>query len=187
MKRIWRQHEALELVKQRKTNGYVGMTSGYFNPFVHLGHLKLFEGCKNWCDFLIVVVNGTESTEKKYGKNVIPIEQRLEYISHIRWIDAVIDWDDDNMGQAIIQLDIQRFLKGGDRQLKNDTIDPFEIGVCEGFGCEIIDGVGGYEKIDSNSDWINKWENRIIDRFTGLEFSGETNTDGEQIWYKVNK
>ena len=163
---IWRQHEVEELCKEmnRVTNGYVGLTSGYFNPFVHLGHLALLRGCKNWCDFLVVVVNGTESTKRKYGEDTIPVEDRLEYISHIRWVDAVIDYDDDNdnMGQAILDIRPQRFLKGGDRQLKDNTIKTKEIEACKAVGCEIIDGVGGYNKIQSNSAILAEYRERIL-------------------------
>lgn len=153
MKRIYRQNEIPALLKwmDDKFYGVVGMTSLFSHPTLHVGHLRLLEDCKNHCDHLVVVVNGRNSTISKYGHEIVGIESRLELVAAIRWVDAVVEYDDTNMGEALLKLKPNKFLKGGDRRLGDGSIHENELMVCDDIDCEIIDGVGGFEKYDSNS------------------------------------
>lgn len=153
VKRIYRQNEIKELIKwvDNKAWGVVGMTSLYAHPTLHLGHLNLLEDCKNHCDFLIVVINGKKSTIHKYQKEIVNIESRLKLVASIRFVDVVIEYDAIFMDQALRDISPNKFLKGGDRRKDDGSIHKCEIDACKDIDCEIIDGVGGFEKYDSNS------------------------------------
>lgn len=130
---------------------YIGLTSGYFHPTIHTGHISLLKHCQKYVSHLIVVVNGSKSTNKKYGYEAISAEDRAEIISAIGCVDQVIIYDEDDMAQAILDLKPGMFLKGGDRKLSNGSIKNSELIACEEVGTIIIDGVGGYDKKNSNS------------------------------------
>lgn len=67
------------------------ITFGVFDYF-HYGHLKLFERCKNYGDYLIVAVQtGEEIKKTKPNASVLySTEQRMEIVSSIKYVDEVI-------------------------------------------------------------------------------------------------
>ncbi len=155
MKKIWRHLEVLEF-KQTLDKNYkvkTSLTSGYFNPIVHRGHISLINDAAKHADCLIVVVNGDIATIKKYGFT-IPIEDRLANIAQYRCVDFVLEWDKNEMDEIIKHLEPLYFCKGGDVNEKN--MKQSEKDQCKAVGCEIIYGCGGNEKITSNTSIINK-------------------------------
>lgn len=72
----------------------IGYTAGAFDVF-HIGHLNLIKRAKENCDFLIVGVTSDELIQKT--KNKVPlsnIEERMEIISSIKYVDRVVIQDD---------------------------------------------------------------------------------------------
>lgn len=57
---------------------------------LHIGHLKLFQGCKKYCDFLIVGVYTDELTISYKRKPIIPFEERIELVKALRIVDMVV-------------------------------------------------------------------------------------------------
>ena len=71
----------------------IGFTAGTFDMF-HIGHLNLLKNAKSRCDYLIVGVNSDQLVEEyKNKKAVIPLEERMEIIRSIRYVDEVMRID----------------------------------------------------------------------------------------------
>ena len=68
-----------------------GYTAGVFDVF-HIGHLNLIRNAKELCDFLIVGVNSDELVESyKKKKTIQSLKDRMDIISSIRFVDAVVE------------------------------------------------------------------------------------------------
>ena len=60
----------------------------------HIGHLNLIRNAKRHCDYLIVGVNKDELVESYKNKRpIIPLEERVEIVRAIRYVDEVIATD----------------------------------------------------------------------------------------------
>ena len=71
----------------------IGFTAGTFDMF-HIGHLNLLKNAKSRCDYLIVGVNSDQLVEEyKNKKAVVPLEERMEIIRSIRYVDEVMQID----------------------------------------------------------------------------------------------
>jgi len=72
--------------KKHWNKGYI---SGTFDLF-HIGHLNLIRNAKERCDHLIVGVLSDEAViQNKKKMPVIPLNERLEIISSIKYVDEV--------------------------------------------------------------------------------------------------
>ena len=70
-----------------------GFTVGTFDMF-HIGHLRLFQQAKEYCDHLIVGVHSDEWVMHcKNRPTVIPFEDRSEIVGAIRYVDEVVKND----------------------------------------------------------------------------------------------
>ena len=66
-----------------------GYVSGTFDMF-HIGHLNLLRRTKERCDYLVVGVLSDEVVLKYKGKKpIIPLDQRMEIVGAIRYVDEV--------------------------------------------------------------------------------------------------
>ena len=71
----------------------IGFTAGTFDMF-HIGHLNLLKNAKSRCDYLIVGVNSDKLVEEyKNKKAVVPLNERMEIIRSIRYVDEVMRID----------------------------------------------------------------------------------------------
>lgn len=142
----------------------VGITSGYFNPF-HKGHLSLIKDAKSKCDFLIVIVNNDKQQLLKKGKIIMDENERMEIIDSIHFVDLTVISVDDSPGifkslEHVIKntsfpVDTKfYFFKGGDRS-ELSSLPKEEVEICEKYGCEIVFGTGGTEKLNSSTN-INR-------------------------------
>lgn len=90
------------------------LTFGVFDYF-HYGHLKLFERCKQFGDYLIVAVqNGNEIHKTKPEAKVLySTEQRIEMVSAIKFVDWVVEYI--QVDEDIKNIDFDVFVVGGDQ------------------------------------------------------------------------
>ena len=66
----------------------IGFLSGTFDLF-HIGHLNLLRRAKEYCDYLIVGVHPPKSSHKN-KPTFIPLEERMEIVRSIRYVDEVV-------------------------------------------------------------------------------------------------
>lgn len=90
------------------------LTFGVFDYF-HYGHLKLFERARALGDYLIVAVQRTEEIHKNKpeAKILYSLEQRIEIIESIRYVDKVVLYAD--VSEDIKKIDFDIFVVGGDQ------------------------------------------------------------------------
>ncbi len=68
----------------------IGYTTGVFDMF-HIGHLNILKRAKMECDYLIVGVTTDELCQSAKGKNpIIPFEERVSIVEHIKFVDEVV-------------------------------------------------------------------------------------------------
>ena len=99
----------------------VSLVTGGFDP-IHSGHIRYFERAKDLSNYLVVGLNTNEWLTKKKGQYFLPWTERAEVIRHLNMVDAVVSWEDDELGSACgaIEkcLEIAEtvvFANGGDR------------------------------------------------------------------------
>ena len=140
----------------------ISIVSGYFNPF-HLGHLRMIQSAKTFCDKLIVIVNNDKQQILKKGKIIMDEKERVEILKAFRDVDEVIlavdDYQIESGERPVIKTleliakkyskDKLIFCNGGDRKDLN-TIP--EGDACMRNNIEIRFNVG--EDFKSNPDKI---------------------------------
>ena len=91
------------------------LTFGVFDYF-HLGHLRLFNNCKKYGDYLIVAVQHSDEsiTYKTEAKVLYTPEQRLELLSALRVVDEVIVYHDVCV-DFLLDKDFDVLVLGGDQ------------------------------------------------------------------------
>jgi len=84
-----------ETAANEKKPYHVGLLMGVFDLF-HVGHLRLIERAKEQCDYLRVAVLSDELV-KHYKKAypAIPLEERMQILAAIRYVDEVVPIEDD--------------------------------------------------------------------------------------------
>lgn len=91
------------------------LTVGVFDYF-HYGHLKLFERARALGDYLIVAVQQDEEIHKTKpdAKIMYTTAQRMEMVGALRYVDAVIPYD--QVDNTIQTVDFDIFAIGADQQ-----------------------------------------------------------------------
>ena len=65
----------------------IGYMSGTWDLF-HIGHLNMMKRAKQYCDYLVVGVHKDASHKGK--ETFIPLEERMEIVRNVKWVDQVI-------------------------------------------------------------------------------------------------
>jgi glycerol-3-phosphate cytidylyltransferase len=97
-----------------KTAMRIGYAAGAFDLF-HIGHLNLLKHARSACDYLIAGVVSDEMLRETKGIDpVIPLAERLEIVSQIKFVDrAVAETVPDKLDTwAALRFDV--FFKGDD-------------------------------------------------------------------------
>lgn len=79
------------LKKYRKEGKKIVLTQGVFD-LVHIGHARYCQEAKKYGDVLIVGVDSDEKVRARKGPDrpIVPQEERLEMLTYLRAVDAVI-------------------------------------------------------------------------------------------------
>ena len=148
------------------------VVSGGFDP-IHSGHIEYLKSAKSHGDKLIVALNSDNWLENKKGKFFMPFSERLSIVSSIKFVDEVIDFEDDKMGSCIQALEKIKnnypddeiyFANGGDRN--NNNIPEMSVK-----GINFLFSVGGDSKKNSSSWILNKWQYYFEERKWGSFFN----------------
>lgn len=67
------------------------LTSGSYD-MIHIGHARYLENARSHGDFLLVGVDSDEKARKRKGeyRPVVPQEERIEMLCHLRSVDALV-------------------------------------------------------------------------------------------------
>ena len=148
------------------------VVSGGFDP-LHSGHISYFKDANSYGDKLIVALNSDSWLENKKGKFFMPFSERKSIIESLKYVDEVIDFDDDEIGSCIRALekvkDLHKgeeiyFANGGDRDKENIPEMSVE-------GISFIFGVGGDDKKNSSSWILKDWQYYHEDRIWGAFYN----------------
>lgn len=71
-----------------------GVVAGAFD-LIHPGYCKLFKFCKDNCTHLTILLHDDPSLERNKMKPVHSLEERIEILKSIRYIDEVIPYTDE--------------------------------------------------------------------------------------------
>ena len=89
---IFNPQEIKPIVDQARKNGQkIVLTQGSFD-LVHIGHARYCEKAKSFGDLLIVGVDSDQKVRTRKGKNrpIVPQNERMEMLTHLRSVDYVI-------------------------------------------------------------------------------------------------
>ena len=148
------------------------LVSGGFDP-LHSGHISYFKDAKSHGDKLIVALNSDNWLEKKKGKFFMPFDERKIIIENLKYVDEVIDFEDDEIGSCINALkkvkdiyidDDIYFANGGDRDEENIP----EMSVK---GINFLFKIGGDNKKNSSSSILKNWKNYHEERVWGAFYN----------------
>lgn len=92
----------------------VGYAAGAFDLF-HVGHLNILKHARSQCDFLIAGVVSDEMLELTKGRPpIIPLSERLEIVSNVRFVDEAVAEVVPNKLDTWRSLGFDVFFKGDD-------------------------------------------------------------------------
>lgn len=106
----------------------ISIVSGHFNPFPHIGHIRLFESASRFGD-LIVIVNSDQQIIMRGNDIICPENDRIEMVKSIRYVkSAIVSVDSDKTVTKTLSLirelfpdQAMFFCNGGDRVIGNTS------------------------------------------------------------------
>ena len=141
----------------------VVLVTGGFDP-LHSGHLAYFRAAKKLGDRLIVGSNSDSWLERKKGKNFLPLSERYEIVSALKYVNNCILFNDEDdtaieaIRNVIMLYPFDRiiFANGGDRVEGNTPEEDASLFPEKDIIFQY--GVGGLDKKNSSSWILQKWE-----------------------------
>ena len=98
------------------TEGRVGYAPGVYDLF-HVGHLNMLRNATRFCDYLIAGVVSDEMAQRNKGNRpVVPLEERLEIVGSIRYVDRAVAEDVPHKLEMWERLHFDVIIKGDDWQ-----------------------------------------------------------------------
>lgn len=94
----------------------IGYTTGVFDLF-HIGHLNILKRAKEQCEYLIVGVTSDELCYARKNKYpVISLNERMEIVQAIRYVDKVVVQTDMDKLEAVKRYHVDAVFVGNDWQ-----------------------------------------------------------------------
>jgi len=136
------------------------LVTGGFDP-IHSGHISYFKSAKELGDKLVVGINSDKWLTRKKGQSFMNWNERSEIIKHLKMVDLVIEYDDDdNSSKNAIKCVREMFpnetiifANGGDRGNKNTLEMDYPDD-----NLQFVFGVGGNNKQNSSSWILDAWK-----------------------------
>lgn len=150
----------------------ISVVSGGFDP-IHSGHIDYLKSAKKIGDYLIVALNSDDWLIKKKKKVFMSLQERMDILINIRFVDEVVLFDDDDKGSCIDALEkIKKkypddeiiFCNGGDRDKENIP----EMSVKN---IDFKFSIGGINKKNSSSWLLKNWKFESEKRLWGSFFN----------------
>lgn len=92
----------------------IGYAPGVFDLF-HIGHLNILKNSLQFCDYLIAGVVSDEMASRNKGRvPVVPLEERLEIVQAIRFVDEAVVEDVPHKLAMWERLKFDVIIKGDD-------------------------------------------------------------------------
>ncbi len=116
MAKVYPREKLSKIVEDLKKQGKViGFANGCFD-ILHVGHIRYLKDAKQNCDYLVVALNTDDSVKRLKGKGrpLTPLNERLEILEAIEFVDFLTYFDEDTVEKTlrILKPDIQ--FKGTD-------------------------------------------------------------------------
>ena len=101
--------------RQRAAGQRLVLTNGCFD-LIHPGHIALLRGAAAFGGRLVVGVNSDDGVRKLKGPDrpLMPLADRLAVLRAVRWVDAVVPFDDETADRLIELLRPSHYVKGAD-------------------------------------------------------------------------
>ncbi len=108
--------EMKAIVEGEKARGRTIVFGNGCFDLLHVGHIRYLKGAKELGDILIVAVNDDLSLTGlgKRSSVITPIEERVEIISSIRYVDYVITFNEPTVERLLSELKPDIHAKGTD-------------------------------------------------------------------------
>jgi glycerol-3-phosphate cytidylyltransferase len=92
----------------------IGYAPGVYDMF-HIGHLNILRNSRLACDYLIAGVVSDDLSRRAKGKSpVIPLAERLEIVSSVRYVDEAVAEDVPTKLEMWQRLHFDVIIKGDD-------------------------------------------------------------------------
>lgn len=104
--RVFSNDEVVEKVRALRVLGQrIVLTSGTFD-IIHVGHANYLEKAREMGDFLIVGVDSDRKVQKRKGPDrpIVPQDERLLMLAHLRHVDALVLKDADDPEHHLMKL-----------------------------------------------------------------------------------
>jgi rfaE bifunctional protein nucleotidyltransferase chain/domain len=155
---------AAERVREARGSGRrVVLANGHFD-LIHVGHVRYLQGARACGDFLVVGVNGDDSTRrlKGAGRPILPARERAGLVAALEGVDVVVVFEGDDVSELLAQLRPDVHCKGTDYTA--ETVPERELTDALGGQTRIV----GDPKDHSTRDLLAE----ILSRFGGKKVEG---------------
>jgi rfaE bifunctional protein nucleotidyltransferase chain/domain len=135
----------------RSEDTKVVLANGCFD-IIHVGHVRYLEEAADNGDFLVVAINDDDSTRrlKGDGRPVMPVVERAEILSAMRFVDYVLIFTEDTVDDVLRRLRPDVHAKGTDYTV--ETVP--EIETAREIGCVTV--ITGDPKDRSSREIISR-------------------------------
>ncbi len=109
------ERENIPAFKSKNTSRKIVFTNGCFDV-LHQGHRKLLQEARELGDMLVVGLNSDDSVKRLKGESrpINSVAQRIEALSALPSVDAVIVFEEDTPHELLAELKPNVLVKGGD-------------------------------------------------------------------------
>ncbi len=139
MAEIFRDLSSLKKVleRERSEGKKVVLANGAFD-ILHVGHIRYLRGAKEKGDILVVAVNSDESVRKLKGpgRPIVPLEERMEILSSLKFVDYIIPFSEITVDNIIKELKPDVHAKGTD--YTKESVPEAETSRSLGVNIEIV-------------------------------------------------